>query len=484
MRHSHLQFIMDTAPAVLIPVCIVFVTAFAAAGVGLGAHTDDRERQRLVNAERAAELADDERQLRSTRYSKLTRSIATTSSLRMVWAMALSGLQDAGQNGPENEVNPLIDNGMMYTTDGGARSTRSTSARPAASLWGHRSGREAPGWRAAPHEASRCGRTWSSRIFPAARDRRQSIPAKSIWDKMVASPTSSAAEDSLPHPSPPRARSSSPTAPACERGAGLQPRRENRERGLAMVRRAQAGRPRQRNLEGQKQRVEDRRRRPGRRLYDPETHLTLWGTGNPIPHRSPGVRRQPLHQLGRGAQRRCRQTPGTKYTERLVGLRRSRDPWPTPRSMASSGRSSATSRNGYYSLDRTNGKFIKGSQYVNDLNWTRASIRKPECRSNTIPSSTCRSTIPTRARGVTAKADIPTWHGGIAHQPTAYNPVRTSRTASGSRDALAGQRRVKFLSPQGIDDKTARSARTQRSVHGSVTAYDDQHKVIAKAVAD
>src|SRR2546430_10870748 len=32
--------------------------------------------------------------------------------------MALGGMQDVGQNGPENEVNPLIDNGFMYTTDG------------------------------------------------------------------------------------------------------------------------------------------------------------------------------------------------------------------------------------------------------------------------------------------------------------------------------------------------------------------------------
>ena len=35
-----------------------------------------------------------------------------------VWALALRGMQDVGQNGPENEVNPLIDNGFMYTTDG------------------------------------------------------------------------------------------------------------------------------------------------------------------------------------------------------------------------------------------------------------------------------------------------------------------------------------------------------------------------------
>jgi alcohol dehydrogenase (cytochrome c) len=31
----------------------------------------------------------------------------------MVWALALGGMQDVGQNGPENEVNPLIDNGFM-----------------------------------------------------------------------------------------------------------------------------------------------------------------------------------------------------------------------------------------------------------------------------------------------------------------------------------------------------------------------------------
>src|SRR5262249_56250663 len=39
-------------------------------------------------------------------------------NLRMVWALALGGMQDVGQNGPENEVNPLIDNGFMYTSDG------------------------------------------------------------------------------------------------------------------------------------------------------------------------------------------------------------------------------------------------------------------------------------------------------------------------------------------------------------------------------
>src|SRR4051794_25704764 len=55
----------------------------------------------------------------SQRYSKLTQiNRDNVKNLRMVWAMALGGMQDVGQNGPENEVNPLIDNGSMYTTDG------------------------------------------------------------------------------------------------------------------------------------------------------------------------------------------------------------------------------------------------------------------------------------------------------------------------------------------------------------------------------
>ena len=55
----------------------------------------------------------------SSRYSKLTQiNRENVKNLRMVWALALGGLQDVGQNGPENELNPLIDNGFMYTSDG------------------------------------------------------------------------------------------------------------------------------------------------------------------------------------------------------------------------------------------------------------------------------------------------------------------------------------------------------------------------------
>ncbi len=55
----------------------------------------------------------------SQRYSKLTQiNRDNVKDLRLVWALALGGMQDIGQNGPENEVNPLVDNGFMYTIDG------------------------------------------------------------------------------------------------------------------------------------------------------------------------------------------------------------------------------------------------------------------------------------------------------------------------------------------------------------------------------
>src|SRR5215510_414439 len=55
----------------------------------------------------------------SHRYSKLTQiNRDNVKNLRMVWALALRGMQNVGQNGPDAEVNPLIDNGFMYTSDG------------------------------------------------------------------------------------------------------------------------------------------------------------------------------------------------------------------------------------------------------------------------------------------------------------------------------------------------------------------------------
>ena len=106
-------------------------------------------------------------------------------------------------------------------------------------------------------------------------------------------------------------------------------RRAIRQGALALVRRAEAGRPGQRNLEGHEQRLEDRRRRP---LAD--RFLRSRDEAHDLGHRQSGPdlrsagasRRQPLHQLRRRAERRHRQAGLVfpVHAERFLGLRRGR----------------------------------------------------------------------------------------------------------------------------------------------------------------
>ena len=100
---------------------LAVVTAVALAAVPLAAqYTMTVNKDRLLNAQNEPQnwlmMNGD---YGATRYSKLTQiNRENVKNLRMVWALALGGLQDVGQNGPENELNPLIDNGFMYTADG------------------------------------------------------------------------------------------------------------------------------------------------------------------------------------------------------------------------------------------------------------------------------------------------------------------------------------------------------------------------------
>ena len=97
----------------------IVVAALTAATL-VGQYSMTVNRDRLINAQNEPQnwliMNGD---YASTRYSKLTQiNRDNVKELRMVWALALGGMQDVGQNGPESELNPLIDNGFMYTSDG------------------------------------------------------------------------------------------------------------------------------------------------------------------------------------------------------------------------------------------------------------------------------------------------------------------------------------------------------------------------------
>ena len=148
-------------------------------------------------------------------------------------------------------------------------------------------------------------------------------------------------------------------------------------------------------------------------------------------------------------------------------------------------------RNGFfYSLDRLTGKFIKAAQYVNDLNWTKGLNPKTGMPLEYDPKLDVQIYNPeARAlRGDPEKRTCPTWHGGVAHQPTAYNPVKNIAYGVGIEGCFSQNgAAVKFLSPQGGIDDVNSEKRTYNSdlYYGSVTAFDAvKHKVIAKAVTD
>ena len=141
-----------------------------------------------------------------------------------------------------------------------------------------------------------------------------------------------------------------------------------------------AGRARQRDLEGQEQRLADRRRRVLRhRLLRPATNTTYWGSGNPVPgYDSPAYR------------------PGDNlYTNSLLAIDAATGKFKwhfqyTPndnRDYDETGTHilidtkvngedrkivSHAGRNGFnYSFDRTNGQFLKVGQHVGKVTWTK-----------------------------------------------------------------------------------------------------------------
>ena len=122
-RNEEVKPTMRSAPTRL-RLAAIALAGVSAAALAASAHAAEYKmtvnRDRLINAQNEPQnwlmMNGD---YGSTRYSRLTQiNRENVKNLRMVWALALGGMQDIGQNGPENEVNPLIDNGFMYTTDG------------------------------------------------------------------------------------------------------------------------------------------------------------------------------------------------------------------------------------------------------------------------------------------------------------------------------------------------------------------------------
>ena len=292
----------------------------------------------------------------STRYSKLTQiNRDNVKNLRMVWALALGGMQDVGQNGPENEVNPLIDNGFMYTTDGWGTVYKIDARNPNKGefVWIADSGVQ--------HEGNvprtRGIALWEDLVIANLPDGRviaiNRDSGEIVWDKKVAKPNEFGSKErflTAPIAAEGKVIVANGAGDARHPRLARRARRQDRQRAVALVRGAEARRSRQRDLEGQEQRLEDRRRR-----HVADRLLRSRRQAHHLGHRQSGsdlrsavaAGRQPLHQFGGRARRRyrqarlvlpvhCRTTPGT--TTRSASTCST-----TPRSTARTARWSAIS---------------------------------------------------------------------------------------------------------------------------------------------
>ena len=486
-------------------VCALVVVAYAITTSGQFTITVSRDR--LINAQNEPQnwlLMNGD--YGSQRYSKLTQvNRDNVKNLRLVWALALGGMQDSGQNGPENEVNPLIDNGFMYTTDGWGTVYKIDARQPDKGefVWITDPGVE--------HEGNR-SRTrgialWEELVVANLPDGRviaiDRENGEIVWDREIATVNEFGAREGF-RAAPLVANGTvliqNGAGDAGTRGwvAGLDV--TNGEELWRWYAVPEPGEP------GSETWKDDHNawKTGGGGIwqtgsYDPQSNLYIFGTGNPYPiydaEFRPGdnLYTDSVVALDVATGERAwhfQYTPNDSWDYDEVGIHMLYD-------ITIDGRLRKVvahyARNGFfYTIDRTTGAFIKGAQYVNDLTWTKGLDPVTGRPLDYDPNLDVQIYNP-EARALRADRDVmkracPTWHGGIAHQPLAFNPVTKIAYGGGTEGCFSQSgAAVASRSPDGGVDLEASERREYSSdlYYGSVTAFDAvEHKVIAKAVTD
>jgi alcohol dehydrogenase (cytochrome c) len=138
-------------------------------------------------------------------------------------------------------------------------------------------------------------------------------------------------------------------------------------------------------------------------------------------------------------------------------------------------------RNGFfYALDRTNGSFITGKQYVDELNWTPGLDPKTGRPLNYDPNTDIQIYAPGShgMRGQPSTRTCPTNVGGKNWEPSAYNPELNLLFIP----SIEGCNTIETLEQKDMEDQggpskarerfTGGSAKTVQRLYGSLKAVD------------
>ncbi len=175
--------------------------------------------------------------------------------------------------------------------------------------------------------------------------------------------------------------------------------------------------------------------------YDPDQHVTIWGTANPVPMFDPEFRPGDnlftnsaiAFNMDDGKMKWYFQyTPNDSWDYDEIGVHFLFDADVNGESRKVVGH---FARNGFfYELDRTNGSFINATQFVEELTWTKGIDPKTGKPVEYDPNLDVQTYVP-EVRGTRAHTDVtacPTPAGGLRWQPIAYNPDKHLAWAAGA----------------------------------------------------
>ena len=427
-----------------------------------------------------------------TRYSTLSEiNHATVAGLRMAFAYALGGMRDTGESGPQNEGAPLVEGGHMYVADGWGTIYKLdvSSGRRGVKIWTVDGKVEHEG----NSPRTRGVALVDDWVLGAQADGRVIAVDRSsgefIWDRRVGAITAFGAKETFtaaPIVFDNRVIVANGAGDSGTRGwiAALDLEYGEEEWRFWTV--PGPGEPGHESWLGNRGAWQT----GGGGLWqsgsvDVEQRLTIWGTGNPVPPFDPQLRpgdnlytdSAVAVDLDTGALRWYFQyVPNESWNHDEIGSHILYEAVVNGIERKVVGH---FGRNGFfYQMDRVDGSFLSGIQYVEQLDWTVGLdpvSGKPVEYDPNLEIQHYRVRDPVELRQAFDRT-CAVWHGGIAQQPQAYNPVKRLAYGAGAEGCVVDSSAA---------NRVAGAAYASDRYYGAVTAVNvTTGKVAAKAIFD